>query len=66
MVSGQLSPPPEENCPPVRDGVWVKVRVSFMVGGLPDNCLKENCPRLRLGLGLGLVMGLGCNFPGGQ
>ena len=26
-------PPPEKNCPPVRDGVWVKIRVNFMVGG---------------------------------
>ena len=25
--------PPVENCPPVRVGVWVKVRVSFRVGG---------------------------------
>ena len=30
--------PVEENCPPVRVGVWVKVRVSFRVGGQPDNC----------------------------
>ena len=36
MVSEQL--PPEENCPPVKVGVWVKVRVSFRVGGQPDNC----------------------------
>ena len=26
------TPPPEENCPPVTVGVWVKVRVSFRVG----------------------------------
>ena len=31
MVSGQLPPPSEENCPPVRVGVWV--RVIFGVGG---------------------------------
>ena len=28
----------EENCSPVRVGVSVKVRVSFRVGGQPDNC----------------------------
>ena len=38
MVSRQL--PPEENCSPVRLGVWAKVRVSFRVGGQPDNCLQ--------------------------
>ena len=69
MVSTQLPPPPpEKNCPPVRDGVWVKIRVNFMVGGGGNQTIayKENCPRLRLGFGLGLVMGLGCNFPRGQ
>ena len=70
MVSTQLPPPPppRKNCPPVRDGVWVKIRVNFMVGwgGNQTIAYKENCPRLRLGFGLGLVMGLGCNFPRGQ
>ena len=42
MVSGQL--PPEENCPPVRVGVSVKVRVSFRVGGQPENCPREKLP----------------------
>ena len=42
MVSEQL--PPEENCPPVKVGVWVKVRVSFSVGGQPDNCLQGKLP----------------------
>ena len=59
MVSGQL--PPKENCPPVRFGIWVKVRFSFRVGGQPGNASEENClPRL------GLVLGLGGNFPRGQ
>ena len=31
MVSEQL--PPEENFPPVRVAVWVKVRVSLGLGG---------------------------------
>ena len=40
MVSEQLYP--EENCPPpVRIRVWVKVKVSFRVGGEPDNCPRE-------------------------
>ena len=37
-------PHPEENCPPVRVGVWVKVRVSFRVGGQPENCPREKLP----------------------
>ena len=28
---------PEENCFQVRIGVWVKVRISFRIGGQPDN-----------------------------
>ena len=36
MVSGQF--PAEKSPPPVEIGVWVKVRVSFRVGGQPDNC----------------------------
>ena len=54
-VSGQLTP--EEKFPPVRIGVWVKVRVRFRVGGQPDNCPRDNSARL--GLGLGFVLGLG-------
>ena len=48
-----------ENCPPVRIGVSVKVRVGFRVEGQPDNCklglilalggeaiiVEGNCPR---------------------
>ena len=39
-----------DNCPPrkipplVRVGVWVKVRVSFRVGGWSDNCPREKLP----------------------
>ena len=40
MVSGQL--PPEENSPLVRVGVWVKVRVSFRVGGATIQLLPKN------------------------
>ena len=65
MVSGQF--PPEKNSPPVWIGVWVKVRVSFRVGGQPDNCPQgKQPPLLGLGFGLGLVLGLEGNFSRGQ
>ena len=59
MVSGQL--PPEENCPPpVKVRVWIKVKVSFRVGNNQTIAPAENLPRL------GIVLGLGANFPWGQ
>ena len=43
--------------------VSVKVRVSFRVGGQPDNCPGGKfSPWFGLGFGLGLVLGLGSNF----
>ena len=61
MVSQQW--PLEENCPSIRDGVWVKFRVSFRVTVQPDNCFREKLPpQLELGFDLGLVLGLGANF----
>ena len=36
---------PEENCPPVKVRVWVRVRVSFRVGGGEAIFLGGNCPR---------------------
>ena len=59
LVSGQLPPfppPPRGKLPQVRVGVLVKVRVSFRVGGQPDNCPGRKIPPL--GFGLGLVLGL--------
>ena len=62
MVSGQL--PPDENCPPVRVGVWVKVRVTFRGGGQPDNCSRRKLPpQLGLEFRLGLILELVGNFP---
>ena len=40
--------PSEENCPPVRVGVLVKVRVSFRVGGNQTIAPEENCPLVRV------------------
>ena len=54
IIYGIWTTVPEENSHPVRIGVWVKVRVSFRVGGQPDNC-----PQLGLEFGLGLVWGWG-------
>ena len=45
-VSGQL--PPEENCPPVRAGFSVKVRVSFRVGGNQTIAPQINCTLVRV------------------
>ena len=68
-VSGQL--PSEKNCPPGRvgvlikvrvsfSGVWVKVSLSFRVGGQPDNYSRGKFPPwLGLGFSLGLVLVLG-------
>ena len=47
MVSVQL--------PPVRVGVWVKVRVSFRVRGNQAIVPETNCPLSGLGFGLGLA-----------
>ena len=54
--------PPEENCSPVRVVVWVKVRLSFRVEGNQAITFVGNYPRLVVGFGLGLVLGLGDNF----
>ena len=49
LVYGKLLP--EENCPSVRVGVWVKVRVSFGVGGQPDNCPRGKMSPVSYGVG---------------
>ena len=51
-VFGQL--PPEKNCPPIRVGVWVKVRVTFRVWEQPGNC-----PRGKLSPGQGYDLSQG-------
>ena len=58
---------PEENSPPVRIGVWVKVRVSFRVGGQPENCPRgKQPPGQRQGLGQGQFWGWGTISLGGN
>ena len=57
MVSGQLLP--VENCLLVTVAIWVKVRVSFRLGGNQAIAPEEKCPRLMLGFGLELVLGWG-------
>ena len=57
MVSGQLFS--EENCLPVRVGVWVKVRVILGLGATRQLPSRKTASRLGLGFGLGLVLGLG-------
>ena len=69
MVSGQLLP--EENCPMVRVGVWIKVRVSFRVGGLErlgsrTISPEENCPPVRVRACLRVSFAVGGNFPRGN
>ena len=64
-VSGQLSP--EENCSPFMVGIWVKVKVSFRVGGgvQPDDRPRGKLtPRWELGFAL--VLGLVAIFLGGN
>ena len=68
-VSGQL--PPEENCPPVRVGVWVKVRDSFRGGGNQTIVPEKKCPPVRFRVWLWVSLFLlffwgGCNFPRGK
>ena len=54
--------PAEENCSPVRGGVWVKVNVSFRVGEQPDNCSEENCPLVRFRSWVRVSFGVGGQF----
>ena len=56
-VSGQLLP--EENWPPIRVGVWVKVRVSFRVGGNQTIASEENCPAARVTVWVKISFGVG-------
>ena len=60
MVSGQLSP--EENCPLVRVGVWVKVRVRFRVGGDQTIALDKSCPPVRARVWVRVSFGVGRQF----
>ena len=55
MVSGQL-PPPD------RVGVWVKVKVTFRVGGQPDNCPRRKLRPVRFRVWVRVNFGVGGQF----
>ena len=61
-VSGQL--PPEENCPPVKVGVWVKVRISFRGGGNQTIVPEKKFPPVRIRVWLRVSLFLFCFFWG--
>ena len=62
-VSGQL--PPKKNCPPVRVGVWIKVRVGFGVGGNQTIAPREIAPGW-IRVWLRISFGVAGNFLRGQ
>ena len=49
----------------VRVGVWVKVKVSFIVGrgGNQTVVLEKNCPSVKVRVWLRVSFGVGGNFP---
>ena len=51
--------PPEENCPPVRIGVWVKVRVIFRIGGNQTFAPEEKSPLVRVSFWVRVSFGVG-------
>ena len=65
IIYGIRTISPEENCPVVRIGVWVKVRVILELGGSQTTARKKSCPRLGLGFGVGLVLWFGGQFSSG-
>ena len=64
VVSGQLAP--AKNCHTVRVWFWVKVNLSFRVGGTKAIDPKDDCPPVRIRVWLELVLRLGGSFPQGQ
>ena len=66
-VSGQL--PPRKIAPRLGIGVWVKVRVSFRVGGNQTIAIVENWPLVRVRVWVRVSFGVGGRggkFPRGQ
>ena len=60
LIYGIRTIAPRGKLPPVRVGVWVKDKVSFRLGGQPDNC-----PQGKLAPGQGQGLGQG-QFWGGR
>ena len=67
-ITGKLPspPPPRKVVPTVRVGVWLTVRVSFRVGGQPDNCPGGKLTPVRVRGWVMVSFGVGGNFPPGQ
>ena len=59
-VSRQL--PHNENCPLVRVGIWLKVRVSFSVGGEQTIASEKFFPTVRVRVWLRVSFGIGRQF----
>ena len=57
--------PPKENCPPIRVGIWIKVRVNFRVGGNHTIAAKGNCPLVRVRVWVRVSFGVGGQFSSG-
>ena len=51
--------PSEENCPPVTVGIWVKIRVSFRVGGNQTIVSEENWHLVRVRVWVMVSFGVG-------
>ena len=49
----------------IRVGVWVKVKVSFRVGGKPDNCLQGKLHPVRVRVCLRVSFGVRGQFSSG-
>ena len=54
--------PPKENCPLVRFGILVKVRVSFRVERQPDNCSEAKLPLVRVRVWVRVNFGVRVQF----
>ena len=62
MKTAPQPPPP----PTVRVRVWVRVMVTFRVGGQPDNCPRRKLPPVDVRVSVRVSFGVGRNFPRGQ
>ena len=59
-------PPHEKIAPPIRIGVWVKVRASFRVGRQPDKCPRGKLPPVGVRVLVRISFEVEGNFPRGN